>query len=219
MTGRKGLKIDFHVHSHFSSDGDMTPEEIIRYAKKAGLDAIAVTDHNSLRGGKEVEKLSKDLIVLVGSEIKTDAGEIIALNIKKDIERDLGLEETCKLVKEQGGFIIISHPFDRFRSGIGSEAEKIVKYIDAVEVFNARTMVGKFNDDALAFARKHNLPCVAGSDSHFASELGSAYTLVMAENKKDIFKAIRQGRTEIAGRKTGIMPHWRTFIKNMNRKL
>ena len=184
----KGLKIDFHTHTNFSSDGDMSPEGIIRAAKNAGLDGIAVTDHNTIRGGKRAEKLAgNDFIVFVGAEIKTADGEIIGINLRGDIPPDLSPEETCRRIKNQGGFVIIPHPFDKTRSGLGDAVEKIVEYIDAVEVFNARSPFDRFNKKAADFACKKNLPRVAGSDSHFEDELGYAHTMVYSDrNKKNI---------------------------------
>lgn len=216
---RRRLKVDFHIHSDFSMDGNMSPEEIIDLAKKLGLDAIAVTDHNSVEGGKETEKLAKGLIVFVGSEIKTESGEIIGLNLKEDIPSDLTLAQTCKLIKEQGGFVLVPHPFDKMRRGVGKEIEKIVRYIDAVEVFNARTLLDKFNKNASKFAEEHKLPKVAGSDAHFGAELGSAYTFVYSEKQKDkILEAVKGGKTKIFGGKTGVLPHWKTFVTKMGRR-
>jgi predicted metal-dependent phosphoesterase TrpH len=216
---KRSLKVDFHIHSNFSKDGDMSPGKIINLAKKIGLDAIAVTDHNTIEGGKECEKFARDLLVFVGSEIKTKSGEIIGLNLKEDIPMDLSPVETCKLIKEQGGFVLVPHPFDRMRRGIGRGIEKIVEYIDAVEVFNARTLFDKFNRDSLEFAEKNKLPKVAGSDAHFDKEIGSAYTIVDSEKRKDkILEAVKGGETRIVGSKTGVRPHWKTFVTKMGRK-
>lgn len=219
MPPNRVLRVDFHIHSHFSADGDMSPEDVIKSAKESGLDAIAVTDHNSIKGGVEAQKISKGLIVFVGSEIKTKEGEIIGLNLKKDVPCDLSLVQACKLVKEQNGFIIVPHPFDKFRNGIGDEIEKIVRYIDAVEIFNARTLIDGFNNKSFEFAKKRGLPFVAGSDSHFKSEIGSVCMLVDCGGKKsEILKAIKEGRVKITGGKTGIMPHWKTFMKKIGRE-
>jgi hypothetical protein len=216
---KKRLKVDFHVHSHFSPDGEMSPEEIVEMAKKIGLDARAVTDHNTIKGGQETEKIAKGLVIFTGSEIKTREGEIIGLNLKKDIPSDLSLTETCKLIKEQEGFVIVPHPFDRLRSGVGKSINKIIEYIDAVEVLNARSYFDKFNKNALDFAEENNLPKVAGSDAHFGMELGYAYTLVDSEKQKGrILEAVRKGETKTCGGKSGVCPHWKTFVKNVKRK-
>lgn len=220
MSSKRLLRVDFHIHSHFSADSDMSPEEIIAAAKKAGLDAIAVTDHNTIKGGLATERVSEGLVVFVGAEIKAKGGELIGLNLKKDVPSGLSPLQTCKLIKERGGFVIVPHPFDRFRNGIGKVTEKLVGYIDAVEIFNARTLVSKFNKEAMQLAEKYELPFVVGSDSHFVNEIGSAYTLVNApKNKAAILKAVKMGKVSIEGKKTGIRPHWKTFVAKMGKKI
>jgi predicted metal-dependent phosphoesterase TrpH len=219
MSKKRGLKVDFHVHSNFSMDGDMSPKEITELAKKLGLDAIAVTDHNAIEGGKETKKIAKGLIVFVGSEIRTEEGEVIGLNLKRNVPEGLPLVHTCKLIKKQGGFLIVPHPFDRMRRGIGKGTEKIVRYIDAVEVFNARTLLDRYNKDSLKFAESHKLPKVAGSDAHFGKEMGSAYTIVDSEKGGGaILKAVKSGKTRIIGNRSGLRPHWKTFITKMGKK-
>ncbi len=223
MPSDRVLNADFHMHTNFSADGNMPPEELVRLSKGAGLEAIAVTDHNCVRGGLETRriarKIAKGMIVFAGSEIRTKDGEIIALGIRKDVPYGLPLAETCELAKKQNGFIIIPHPFDRFRSGIGNEMEKILGYIDAVEVFNARTLAGRFDRRAAAFAERRGLAFVAGSDSHFASEVGSVRMLIRCAKSEDVLRAVKEGKVEVSGKKTGLAPHWKTFLKNMGNKL
>jgi hypothetical protein len=214
------LKADFHIHSHFSADSDMAPETIIKTAKQRGLDIIAVTDHNTIRGGLETQKIAKALIVFVGAEIKTKVGEVIGLNLKKDVPPYLSLAETCSLIRGQGGLVFIPHPFDKFRSGIGKEMEKIIDFVDAVEVFNARTMANRFNKEAMEFAQKHKLPFFAGSDAHFTNELGMAFMLIDSKkDKKSVLEAVMAGKVKIVGKKSGVLPHWKTFLTKMNRKV
>lgn len=213
------IKADFHIHSYFSADSNMSPETIVKFAKKRGLQAIAVTDHNTIKGGIETKKVAKDLIVFVGSEIKTEKGEIIGLNLKKDIPPFLSLEETCKLIKKQGGLVFVPHPFDKFRFGVGNEIKKIIKYIYAIEVFNSRTLINKFNEDAMNFAKKYKIPIFAGSDAHFESEIGSCYMLIEAKNnEKGILNAIKNMNLKISGNSTGLKPHWKTFVKKLKTK-
>ena len=89
------------------------------------------------------------------------------LNLKRDIRRGLGLVKTCEMIKEQGGFIIVPHAFDRLRRGVGNSINKIVKYVDAIEGLNARSLFGEFNNknvsifEAELFRRgRVNLPTI-----------------------------------------------------------
>ena len=165
------LKIDFHTHTWHSPDSEMSPEDLVDKTRNVGLDGIAVTNHNTMDGVKEVEKLAKDLIVFRGEEIKTKEGEIIALEIRKPIDKGLDLVDTCKLVKDQNGFIIVPHPFDTLRNGVGNSISKIMDYLDAVEAINSRSYLSAFNKKAFEFARLKRIPMVAGSDSHFPFEM------------------------------------------------
>ena len=218
---KRSLKVYLHIHSHFSSDGGMSPEDIIRTAEMAGLDVIAVTDHNTIKGGIETRKLAKgrDIIVIVGEEIKTEDGEIIGLELEKDIEKGLSLKETCKLIKKQKGLVMIPHPFENLRKGVGNKMEDIIDYIDVVEVFNARCYFERSNRKAEEFAIKHNLPKCAGSDAHFIMEIGSAYMVIEAEkNMISVLKALKEGKPDIVGKRTGIRPHLKTTKKNIKNK-
>jgi predicted metal-dependent phosphoesterase TrpH len=212
------LRGDFHIHTHHSLDSNLRPEMIIKRAKELGLNVIGVVDHGSVDGGKETEtlagKIAKDLIVFAGEEIRTEEGEIIAFNIDRNVPQSMGLIETCEIVKKLGGFLVLPHPFDKFRRGLGKSAYKVVGYTDAVEGLNARTMFDGFNRKAVEFSRENSLPVIAGSDAHFLEEIGKATTLIKSERGKEkVLKAIRSGRTEISGEKSGTKPHIKTFLQ------
>jgi len=215
---KRDLKGDFHIHTYRSLDSNLTPEVIIKRAKDVGLDIIGVLDHGSVEGGKETEamakRIAKGLVVFVGEEIKTKEGEIIAFNIDRTIPQFMDLIETCELVKKLGGFIVLPHPFDSLRMGLGRSAYKILKYTDAVEGFNARSMFNRFNKKALRFSEESGLPIVAGSDAHFEEEIGKGITLVNSEpSRKSVMEAIKARKTKISGEKTGTKPHIKTFLQ------
>ncbi len=218
MSSENILKGDFHIHTYHSNDSDLRPEWIIKKAKELGLNIIGVVDHGSIKGGRETEALAKrtakNLVVFVGEEIKTKEGEIIAFNISKDIPEWMDLEETCREVKRLGGFIVLPHPFDSLRRGLGVSARKIVSYVDAVEGFNARTMFDRFNRNAVKFSKENDLPVIAGSDAHFMEEIGMAVTFVKSRpDKESIMKAIKSGKAHIMGWKSGFKPHVKTFVQ------
>ncbi|NIO22421.1 MAG: PHP domain-containing protein [Candidatus Aenigmarchaeota archaeon] len=215
---KRVLRADFHVHTYHSLDSNLTPKSIIDRAKEIGLDVVGVVDHGSVEGGKETEtlarKVAKDLIVFAGEEIRTSEGEIMAFNIDRTIPQLMDLIETCEIVKKLGGFIVLPHPFDRLRGCVGKSAHKIVKYVDAVEGFNARSVRNGFNKKAVKFSKENGLPLVAGSDAHFSEEIGKGITLIDSEwGKEGVLKAIRSGKTEISGEKSGIKPHIKTFFQ------
>lgn len=212
------LKCDFHMHTKYSPDSDMEPEIIIRTALKRGLDVIGVVDHDIYKGGPETkkiaEKIAPELIVIPGEEIKTLSGEVIAFNLKRTIPKKMALADTVEEARGQGAFIIVPHPFDKLRQGVGENIDIIKDDIDAIEIFNARTMFHSFNMKARKYAEDNMIPIIAGSDSHFYYEIGAGYTLIDSErNEKDILESIKAGKTKIGGKKTGIRPHAGTFFQ------
>lgn len=172
------MKVDFHCHTHYSSDSLTPVTSLIQAARKRGLDKIVVTDHNSITGALEAHKLAPDLVI-VGEEVQTTQGEFLAAFVIDPLPKRLSPEEALKRLKEQGAFISISHPFDPQRSGWPLETlEWLVPQLDAVEVLNARVLNAEYNRLAAEFARAHNLPGNAGSDGHHPSEIGRVYSEV-----------------------------------------
>jgi predicted metal-dependent phosphoesterase TrpH len=166
-------RVDFHTHTVFSKDGLTAVRAYIEAARQAGLQRVAVTDHNTIRGALEAFSLAPDLIV-PGEEIMTRAGELLGYYVREEIPKGLSPEEAISRLREQGAAVSVSHPFDRFRRGAWSPdaLARIAPLVDAVEGFNARCLLAADNRDAADFARGRNLPVTAGSDAHAAFELG-----------------------------------------------
>lgn len=212
------LKLDFHIHSYYSHDGNMTPKDILENAISKGIDVISVTDHNSTKGGIEsrdyAEKKDLPIIALVGQEVKTLSGEIIVLNIEETIPDGMSLEATLEYGKK--GFIISPHPFDKFRKGIGKELDHVKDRIDAIEVFNSRTLISSHNKIADTYAKLNMIPGIAGSDSHLLEEIGSSYfTIKSKKTMNSIFKSIKENKISIYGRQTGLKPHLKTGLTSL----
>ena len=219
MTGEK-LKADFHMHSHFSPDSVMSPEELVKRCLKVGLNCIAVTDHNTTEGALAVRSIAP-FTVIVGEEVKSTDGEIAGLFLQETVPRDLPAVETAKRIKEQGGLVSIPHPFDRFRrSVISREAlDDILPYADIVEVFNARNNLEADDRRAYEFAREHGLLTSGVSDAHTTFELGRTF-VEMPEfdgTPKGFLAALSQGR--IVGRRTSPLIHVITTLTKVRKRL
>lgn len=168
-------RVDFHTHTIFSKDGLIDIRKYVASAQRAGLDRIAVTDHNTLRGAREAVTLAPDLVI-PGEEIQTSEGELLGYYLREEIPSGLAPEETISRLREQGAAVSVSHPFDRFRRGAWDDAAlaRIVPLVDAIEGFNARCLFAADNRLAGEFARANNLPMTAGSDAHAGLEIGAA---------------------------------------------
>ena len=169
------LTIELHSHTYASGDCLMRPADIARTCRQKGIDRLAVTDHNTLRGALELRDLAPGL-VLVGEEIMTAQGELLAYFVKEEVPPGLSPAETIARLRAQGAAISVSHPFDRLRHGAWREADlaAVAPRVDAIEVFNARCVFPEDNDRALAFAREHATLGTVGSDAHSHRELGRA---------------------------------------------
>lgn len=156
----------------------MSLDQLVETLRRRKVDVIAVTDHNEIEGALALRRLAPEgLRVIVAEEIKTSEGEIIGLFLDRLVPRGLSPEETVSLIKEQGGLVVIPHPFDRLRNSRLREGaiSRIVGSIDAIEVHNARVHLSADWRRAFDFAREHRLAITAGSDSHVAGELGRTY--------------------------------------------
>lgn len=207
MTLQSTLRADLHNHTHFSPDSILSPKELVRRCRERGVTCIAVTDHNTVRGGLAVSELSDDLTVIVGEEVRTADGEILGLFLEKDIPRDLSAAETIDRIRDQGGVVGVPHPFDQLRSALKYERMlELVDRIDFIEALNARIVFPSHNQQALEFARKHGKPVSAASDAHSPREIGRCYVEMPAFTGRDGFLAsLAQGT--LAGRLSSPLIH------------
>lgn len=206
------MRVDLHVHSKYSPDGILSPKDIVKIAKKRGFNGIAVTDHNTIKGGVKTKEFETDNFkIIVGSEIMTNRGEIIGLFLSEEIESKDMLEVLAK-IKDQNGIAIIPHPFDELRHSALHPTVEEAHLIDGIEGFNSRCIFKKYNDKAVEYANKYNLALVAGSDAHFSNEIGNSGISTECEN---IFEAILNKDVEIFGKKSMLLNH--AFTKGLKK--
>jgi predicted metal-dependent phosphoesterase TrpH len=186
--------VDLHSHTLWSKDCLTSFETIIRLCQRRGVDRIAITDHNTADGALALQKIAPDLVI-VGEEIMTTKGEILAYFVKESIPAHLSPQETIRRLRDQKAVISISHPFDRLRKGAWEEADllEIVDQIDAVEIFNSRCLFPQDNERALQFAHQHGLAGTAGSDAHSWLEYGRGMTRMQPfEGAGDFLVSLRE---------------------------
>jgi predicted metal-dependent phosphoesterase TrpH len=167
----KRYAFDIHLHTHHSYDSLLTPRNLVKTAQKAGLSAIVVTDHNTIRGGVSAitaaRKLSIELSVFVGAEIKTEYGDVIGLFLIDEI-KSRNYHDVIDEILAQDGIVYLPHPFANSTS-----VEKMdLNRIQVIEAFNGRNKINQ-NRAALKLAQKLNLPALGGSDAHLGHEVGS----------------------------------------------
>ena len=197
MNALPSKRIEFHCHSYYSRDSLVRPQLLVEAARRAGIDVLIVTDHNSIGGAREAQKLAPELVV-VGEEIMTTRGELLAAFVSEEIPSGLEPLEAIRRLRAQGAFISVSHPYDLFRSGHWElpDLMEIAPLVDAIETFNARCMDMAPNLAAQEFARQHNLPGTVGSDAHTAREVGRATLTVADFSGADGLRQVMRSATE-----------------------
>jgi predicted metal-dependent phosphoesterase TrpH len=157
---------------------------VLRAAAERGLTHLAITDHDRIDAALAARDAAPEgLTVIVGQEVKTRTGDLIALYIDQPIPAGLPSFEAAARIRDAGGLVGLAHPFDRFRAGGGrrgweSDLEQLTPMLDFVEAWNARLFMGSGNAVAAEFANAHALPGVAVSDAHTVLEVGVAYTIL-----------------------------------------
>lgn len=190
------FKIDLHVHSKFSGDNYSEPEETVLHAIEINLQGIAFTEHYSYEASEHAEKLRekyKDKItILRGVEFSSGEGHCLVFGVNTDklSLKHASIEEVIKVVSENGGVVIPSHPF-RGSNSLGDKIEQ-VKGITALEGCNGYSHHSQ-NMKAIEAAKRLKLPYTGGSDAHEPKEAGACFTEfdddVTYENLLDMLKA------------------------------
>lgn len=189
------LSVEFHCHTIYSKDSLTLPDQLVKTCRHKSIDRVIVTDHNTIAGARAAQLLAPDLVI-VGEEIMTTHGEILAAFVTEEIPAGLSPREVIHRLKEQGAFISVSHPFDIYRGGHWEERDllEILPDVDAIEVFNSRCWSPKFNHQAQTFAERHNIAGTVGSDAHASLELGRAVLMLeQFQGADEMRNLIRKG--------------------------
>jgi predicted metal-dependent phosphoesterase TrpH len=211
------IRVDLHVHTTYSSDSLITPKELIYYAKKNGLNAVAVTDHNCLEGAVKIAREVKDFLVIPGMEVSSSDGHIVALNVKKCIPRGLTAVETVERIHDVGGVAIACHPYVYFK---GCLKNAVCDVFDAIEIINARAFPFQNSvKKAREAAEKFKLSQVAGTDAHYGPQIGYGYTVIDAEEAtvEAVVKAIVAGHCQAQGRQVPMVLNVQQQIQRLKR--
>jgi predicted metal-dependent phosphoesterase TrpH len=200
---------DLHMHSRYS-DGYQTIGQILTHVERnTNLDVIAITDHDCIDGAflarDLVAKQSMRLQLIVGAEISTRDGHLLALNIEHLIPAGLSMAETIDAVHEQGGLAVVAHPTSRWCPSASMRtlytlATEKFHAPDGVEAINAsfagvgsNNRVHKLNRDVFHWAE------LGGSDAHSQRAIGSGRTTFPGNTATDMLNAIRNRTTVATG--------------------
>jgi predicted metal-dependent phosphoesterase TrpH len=194
----KWLRVEFHCHTSISRDSSNHLPRLLQAARQRGLDRLAITDHNTIVNALRAREMDPELII-VGEEIKTTSGELLAYFVTRGVPRNVPPMEAIDQLKKQNAFICVAHPFDYRRSGWTMEMlQEILPYLDAIEVFNSRCFKPSANQSALEFAENNKMAKMAGSDAHSQVELGlSTMKLPQFNSAEELRQVIRLAQMEL----------------------
>ena len=216
------IRVDCHNHTYYSPDSILSPVKMLQRAREQRLDVIAVTDHNTTRGGIAVRDLAAkrdpDIRVIVGEEVRTNNGEVLGLFLTEDVPRDLSASETIDRIHAQGGLAGAPHPYDPFRTSLGDHLFAVKDKIDFIECLNARMIRSGHNDNARRFATQHNIPMSAASDAHSPREVGRCFVeMPNYETPQQFLESLRAGH--LVGHLSSPLIHLVSRYSTIRRKL
>jgi predicted metal-dependent phosphoesterase TrpH len=221
---------DLHLHTIYSYDGTASLSSVLTRARQAGLNVIAITDHDEIRGALKAVELAPQygIEVIPGVEITTADGDLLALFVTETVEPGLSLEETVLRVGKLGGICIAPHPMAGGMSMKSLDAYSLLKALRkpevaqtliGIEVHNATAIDRMSNHYARILASRLDIAQTGSSDAHIVEAIGLGATQFEGHTAKDLLVALRHGRTKVVRHKDWsavyILGSWLTnYIKS-----
>ena len=202
------LRFDLHVHTQYSYDCLLSLEKLMAVVCRRQLDGIAVLDHDEIEGALRLRDQAP-FQVIVGEEIDTLHGGIAGLFLHRRIPPHLSAEETIARIHAQGGLVFMVHPLARGVPGRIEQAklQEVLRDVDVIEGYNARTPLASDDARARELGAQHLIPVTAGSDGHFACEIGRAWTEMDAfSGPADFLASLRNATLRYSTKTPYFMP-------------
>ncbi len=208
MTEGRG-RADLHIHT-IASDGTADVVSILDdVAERRELDVIAITDHERIDAALAAQAMARDrglpIEVVVGEEVTTLGGHLLALWIDRPIRPYRSLRATISEVHDAGGLAIPAHPLvpyplcaqGRVLRNLLDGDERIRP--DGLETFNPTALGRPWHDRVVRFADEHGLARVGNSDAHALEAIGVGWTTFDGRTAADLRRAIETRRTGHGG--------------------
>jgi predicted metal-dependent phosphoesterase TrpH len=221
VTVRLG-RADLHIHT-LASDGTAGIVEILEHVEQeTDLDVIAITDHERIDAALAARSLARErglrVEVVVGEEVSTLGGHLLALFIEERIRPLRSMRTSIAEIHEQGGLAIPAHPLVPYplcaqgwvlRRLINDGDPRVRP--DAIEAFNPTTLGRPWHARVVRFAAKHQLATVGNSDAHAVAAIGTGWTTFPGRTADDLRTAILERRTQHHGSFHGTGSQLSTF--------
>jgi predicted metal-dependent phosphoesterase TrpH len=205
MTEQRLGRADLHIHS-LASDGVSSVADILDAAEAAGLDVIAITDHERVDAAQAARAMAAArglrVQVIVGEEISTRGGHLLGLFLTDRIPPWRSLKWSVATIHEQGGLAVIAHPLVPYPlcASAGSIRRLMAEqdpifHPDGIEVFNPTTAGMRWQKRVPPFAAELGLAALGNSDAHRATDVGHALTTFPGRDPEEVSQAILGRRT------------------------
>jgi predicted metal-dependent phosphoesterase TrpH len=207
---RPGLA-DLHMHTNYS-DGTGSVEEVLEFAQLyTTLDVVAITDHDTIEGALRARELAERgnyrFEVIVGEEISTREGHLLALFLREPVAPDQSIERSIELVHAQGGLAVVAHPFNRvFRHSVQrSVMNRLLRqpdvHPDGIETLNGSFAGIGSSRIAMSLVERgvYQWAQTGGSDAHTPTAIGCAHTLFAGRTAAELREALLARQTAPAG--------------------
>jgi predicted metal-dependent phosphoesterase TrpH len=202
-------RADVHMHTNLG-DGWASPAQVIDEALRHDLQVIAVTDHDHIEGAKRVAELlaqcNLPLELITGVEVSTRQGHLLGLFVKRAPRAWRHVEESIETIKEQGGLVIVPHPFGRLVPSLSRhKIEELLNKgyaIDGIEIYNPSPANASMRSAVIQANQTWKLAETGGSDAHFWQHIGAAYTYFSGTSAQDLRQAILERTVHAGGQET-----------------
>ena len=226
-------RADLQLHSDLG-DGLSSIGEILDSAERAGLDVIALTDHDDIRGSFALRDLaarrSSPVEVVPGVEVTTRSGHLLVLWIEDEVPMFCPLADALARVHRAGGVAIVPHPLSYLTFSIGEGALRqlaaygeAARMVDAIEVRNP-SYAGRVRASRAAWLNAHVLRIAetGSSDAHHAALVGTCWTEFPGATADELRTALRTKETKADGREWTLREHldgaarqqWRSMVRD-----
>ena len=219
-------RADLHIHS-LASDGVSSVAEILDHAEnRAHLDVIAIADHERVDAAHAARAMAEarglHVQVVVGEEVTTRGGHVVALYINERIRPWGSLRSTVRQIHEQGGLAIIAHPLVPYPlcASAGSIRKLMadpdpIFHPDGIEAFNPTTASMRWSRRAPEFIAEMGVAALGASDAHRAEHVGHALTTFPGSSAEDVRRSIVERTTGWEGS----THEWKTQLSTFRRQM
>ena len=223
-------RADLQLHSDLG-DGLSPPEAILDAAERVGLDVIALTDHDDIRGSFQARdaaaRRGSPVAVIAGIEVTTRSGHLLALFVEDEVSMLRPLAETVAAVHELGGIAVVPHPLSYLTFSVGERALRDLAergdeatFVDGIELGNP-SYAGRVRAARAAWLNEHVLRVAetGSSDAHHANLVGTAWTDFDGRSAEELRAAIRARTTKAAGRRWTLREHLDGAVRQQYRSM